>query len=75
MIGKKSEKNNLTITLNVLYAKNEKIYPAYLSKGNSNLKPLIEKTDGCKNSPEKLFTTKLSKHIPSGFCNVYNIMI
>ena len=33
---KKIEKNNLTITLNVLYAKNEKIYPAYVSKQNSN---------------------------------------
>ena len=31
---KKIEKHNLTIVLNVLYAKNEKIYPAYLSKNN-----------------------------------------
>ena len=36
MIGKKSEKNNVTIALNVLYAKKEKIYPAYVSKYNSN---------------------------------------
>ena len=28
--------NNLTIALNVLYVKNEKIYPAYISKYNSN---------------------------------------
>ena len=28
---KKFKKNNLTIALNVLYAKNEKIYPAYIS--------------------------------------------
>ena len=33
---KKIEKNNVTIALNVLYAKKEKIYPAYVSKYNSN---------------------------------------
>ena len=31
---KKIEKNNITIALNVLYVK--KIYPAYVSKHNSN---------------------------------------
>ena len=31
IIGK-FEKNNVTIALNVLYAKKEKIYPAYVSK-------------------------------------------
>ena len=31
---KKSEKNNATVALNVLYAKREKIYPAYVSKHN-----------------------------------------
>ena len=36
MIGKKIEKNNVTIALNVLYAKKEKLYPAYVSKPNSN---------------------------------------
>ena len=36
MIGKKFEKNNVTIALDVLYAKNEKIYFAYVSKHNSN---------------------------------------
>ena len=36
MIGRNYEKNNLTIALNVLYAKKEKIYPAYVSKHNSN---------------------------------------
>ena len=35
MIGKKL-KNNSTIALNILYAKKEKIYPAYVSKHNSN---------------------------------------
>ena len=29
---KKFEKNNVTIALNVLYAKKEKTYPAYVSK-------------------------------------------
>ena len=33
---KKCEKNNLTIALNVLYAKKEKQYPTYVSKHNSN---------------------------------------
>ena len=33
---KKFEKNNVTIALNVLYSKKEKIHPAYVSKHNSN---------------------------------------
>ena len=33
---KKIEKNNVTIALNVLYAKKEKIYPTYVSKYNLN---------------------------------------
>ena len=33
---KKFYKNNVTIALNVLYAKKEKIYPAYVSKHNTN---------------------------------------
>ena len=33
---KRFEKNKVTIALNVLYAKKEKIYPAYVSKQNSN---------------------------------------
>ena len=32
----KFKKNNVTIALNVLYAKKEKIYPAYVLKHNSN---------------------------------------
>ena len=32
----KFEKNNVTITINVLYAKKEKIYFAYVSKHNLN---------------------------------------
>ena len=33
---KKYEESNVTIALNVLYAKKEKTYPAYISKHNSN---------------------------------------
>ena len=33
---KKIEKNNVIITLNVLYMKKEKIYPTYVSKNNLN---------------------------------------
>ena len=33
---KKFEKSDVTIALNVLYAKKEKIYPAYVSKDNLN---------------------------------------
>ena len=33
---KKFQKNNVAIVLNILYAKKEKIYPAYVSKHNSN---------------------------------------
>ena len=29
-------KNNVTIAVNVLYAKKEKMFPAYVSKHNSN---------------------------------------
>ena len=36
MIGRKIEKNNVTIALNVLHAKKEIIYPAYVSKHNWN---------------------------------------
>ena len=34
--SKKFEKNNVTIAINVLHVKKEKIYPAYVSKNNSN---------------------------------------
>ena len=33
---KKIEKNNVTIALNVLHARKEKMYPPYVSKHNSN---------------------------------------
>ena len=32
-----------------------------------DLESMIEKIDGCKNDPENSSTTKVSKHIPSGF--------
>ena len=38
---KKFEKNNVTIALNVLYDEKEKIYPAYISKHNSNRKKQV----------------------------------
>ena len=31
----------------------------------ADLECIIEKIDGCKNNPENLSTTKVSKHIPS----------
>ena len=33
----------------------------------ANLECIIEKIDGCRNNPENSSTTKVSKHIPSGF--------
>ena len=38
MIEKNLKKKNVTIALNVLYAKKEKIYAAYISKHNSTEK-------------------------------------
>ena len=35
---KKIEKNNVTININILYAKKEKKYPTYVSKHNSTCK-------------------------------------
>ena len=34
---------------------------------NANLECIIEKINGCRNNSENLTTTKVSKHIPSGF--------
>ena len=33
----------------------------------ADLECIIEKIDGCKNNPENSSTTKVGKHIPSGF--------
>ena len=41
MIGKKIEKNNRTIALNVLYAKKIYVYPAFVSNTNSNDKKKV----------------------------------
>ena len=38
---RKIEKNNVTIALNILYAKKEKMYPAYVSKYNSSLEKQV----------------------------------
>ena len=35
---KKTEKNSVTMVLNVLHSKKEKIYPPYISKDNLNCK-------------------------------------
>ena len=37
MTGKNLRKNNLTIVLIISRARNAKVYPAYISKHNSNL--------------------------------------
>ena len=37
-VQKLFEKNNLAIAFDICYAKNEKIYPDYVSKNNSNWK-------------------------------------
>ena len=34
---------------------------------HAELECLIRKIDGCKNNPENSSTTKVSKHIPTGF--------
>ena len=39
--SKKFQKNNVIIDLNVLYTKKEKIYPAFVPKGNSNLQKQV----------------------------------
>ena len=50
---KKFRKNNITIALNVLYAKKEKVYPAYVSKHNSNREKqvillMVSNREGCE---------------------------
>ena len=41
----------------------------------TDLKCLIEKIDGCKSNPETSSATKIGERIPSGFFNVYNIIV
>ena len=50
--------NNVTIAFNVLYAKKEKIYPAYVSKHNSNREKqvillMISNAEKCKGQNPK----------------------
>ena len=50
---KKFRNNNITIALNVLYAKKEKVYPAFVSKHNSNREKqvillMISNREGCE---------------------------
>ena len=58
-VWKKSETNNVTIALNILYAKEEKLYPAYVSKYNSNREKqvilfMISKREKCVAQSEGL---------------------
>ena len=41
----------------------------------ADLECLIEKTDRCKNNSKTSSTTKINKHIPTRFFNVYNIRL
>ena len=62
----KFEKNNVTIALNISYAKKEKIYPAYVSKHNLNMNCLYS------------FAKKIELESHKKVCenkNVFNIMM
>ena len=74
---KKFEKNNITIALNVFYAKKEKIYPAYVSKHNSNREKqvillMIPNRKECHHLPVKKLLALLrgitSKHYGDFYC-------
>ena len=60
MIGKNGQ-NNLAIAVNVLYAANEKIYPAYFSKPNSNLEK--ETSQSFNNSKRRIMILYCIKKI------------
>ena len=73
----KFEKDNLAITLNVFCAKNEKIYPAYVSKHNSKHKKhvnllMIPSREGCHYIAVKQLPALLrgitSKHNRCEYC-------
>ena len=70
------QKNNLTIAFNILYIKEKEIFPAYISKTNSNCKKQIillmipnEEKEGCYYLAVKKLSALLygitSKHKPS----------
>ena len=74
---KKFEKNNIAIPLNVLYTKVEKIYPAYVSKDNSNREKQvillkITNREGwhylAKNKLSALLEGIISKHQGDFYC-------
>ena len=55
---RKYEKNNLTFAVNILYAKTEKIYSAYVSKNNPDREKqvillMIPNGEGCKAKSER----------------------
>ena len=61
------EKNNVTIPLNVFHAKKEKMYPAYVSKNNSNQEKkvillMIPNEDKCKAKSEGIVLRILWKY-------------
>ena len=41
----------------------------------ADIESIIQKIDGCKNNLKNSSKIKVSKHIPSGFFSVYNILI
>ena len=41
----------------------------------ADIECLIEKIDGYKNNPQNLLNKVVRKHMPSGFLNVYSIII
>ena len=55
-------KNNVTLEFNQYQKSDKAPFIIY-----ADLECIIEKTDECKNNPENPSTTKVSKHIPSGF--------
>ena len=74
---KKCEKHKLMIALNVLYAKKQKIYPAYVSKHNTNLEKhiillMILNGEGWNYLTVKklsiLLRLKMSKHDGNAYC-------
>ena len=77
MTGKKIEKNNVSIALNVLYAQKEKIYPVYVLRYNSNIEKqnilfMIPKGEGwhyiAVNILPALLKGTTSKHQGNFYC-------
>ena len=71
----KFEKDHVTIVFNVLYAKKEKIYPAYVSKHNSNREKqvillMISNGERCHSVALKKLPA-LSRGIPSNIMVIF----